>query len=92
MISGRLFSTWKNKIREIEILTKRNQLEFRPDTFGKFMQVPCGRLVVRQTLKNLNKLEEYKNILKMEKPLLERLRENCLPSKTVIYINEESSI
>lgn len=90
MISGRLFSTWENKKKEIDILTKRNQVEFRPDTFVKFIQAPCGRLVVHQVLKDLNKSSEYKTILKLQKPLLERLKDNCTPSKTVIYINEET--
>ena len=90
MISGRLFSTWGNKMKEIDILTKRNQIEFRPDTFIKFINAPCGRLVVRQTLEDLNKSSEYKAILKLQKPLLERLKDNCTPVKTVIYINEET--
>ena len=89
MISGKLFSTWENKKKEIDILTKRNEIEFRPDTFIKFLYAPCGRLVVRQTLRNLNKSGEYKNILKLRKPLLERLKDNCIPSKTIIYINED---
>ena len=90
MISGRLFSTWGNKKREIDILIKRNQVEFRPDTFEIFMQAPCGRLIVRQVLRDLNMQDKYKSLLKFQKPLLERLRNNCMPSKTVIYINEES--
>ena len=90
MISGRLFSTWDSKKREMTILIKRNQVEFRPETFEMFMQAPCGRLVVRQVLRDLNKREEYKNILKLQKPLLERIRNNCTSPKTVIYINEEA--
>jgi len=90
MISGRLFSTWENKKKEIDILTKRNQIEFRPDTFTKFIQAPCGRLVVHQVLKDLNKSSEYIKILKLQKPLFERIKDNCTPSKTVIYINEET--
>jgi hypothetical protein len=89
MISGRLFSTWKNKKKEIDILKKRNQVEFRPDTFDVFMQAPCGRLLVRQVLQDLNISNEYKTLLKSQKPLLERLRNNCTPPKTVVYINEE---
>jgi hypothetical protein len=89
MISGRLFSTWENKKREIDLLTKRNQVEFRPETFEIFMQAPCGRLVVHQVLRDLNKPDEYKSLLKLQKPLLERLRNNCTPAKTVVYINED---
>jgi hypothetical protein len=90
MTSGKLFSTWENKKKEINILIKRNLVEFRPDTFEVFMQAPCGRLIVHQVLWDLNKSNEYKFLLKLQKPLLERLRNNCSPIKTVIHINEES--
>jgi hypothetical protein len=89
-ISGRLFFTWDMKKREIDLLVKRNKNEFRPDTFEIYMQAPCGRLVVQEALKELNMRGEYKTLLKLQKPLLERLQNNCTPSKTVIFINEES--
>jgi len=89
MVSGKLFSTWEYKKREIDLLVNRNKNEFRPDTFEVFMQAPCGRLVVREALRDLNKLEEYKTLLKLQKPLLERWKNNCTPSDTVIYINGE---
>jgi len=88
--SGKLFSTWDSKKREIDLLVKRNKNGFRPDTFELYMQAPCGRLVVREALRDLNMRGEYKTLLKLQKPLLERMRENCTPAKTVIYINEES--
>jgi hypothetical protein len=89
-ISGKLFSTWNEKKREIDLLVNRNKKEFRPDTFEVFMQAPCGRLVVHEALRELNIQREYKTLLKLQKPLLERLRNNCTPSKTAIFINEES--
>jgi hypothetical protein len=89
VIAGTLFSTWESKKREIELLTTRNQNEFRPDTFTVFMQAPCGRLIVREVLRDLNKRDEYKSLLKLRKPLLKRLRDNCTPTKTVIYINKD---
>ena len=87
--AGKLFSTWDYKKREITLLVNKNKNEFRPDTFEIFMQAPCGRLVVRQALHDLNMQGKYKTLLKLQKPLLERWKENCVPSKTVIYINEE---
>jgi len=90
LISGKLFSTWDAKKREIDLLVKRNKNEFRPDTFGIYMQAPCGRLVVHEALKDLNMRGEYKTLLKLQKPLLERLRSNCTSSKTVIFINEDA--
>jgi hypothetical protein len=89
MIAGRLFSTWEDKNRKTSVLIKRNQDEFRPDTFSVFMQAPCGRLIVHQVLWDLHKQDEYKKLLKLQKPLLERLRNNCKPVKTVVYINKD---
>jgi hypothetical protein len=88
--AGKLLSLWQDKKLKIEILKKKNQNEFRPDTFAVFMQAPCGRLIVHQALWDLNKHEKYKSLLKLQKPLLERMRNNCMPVKTVIYINEEA--
>lgn len=92
MTAGKLFSAWKDKTKKIDILVKRNQYEFRPDTFDVFMQAPCGRLVVHQALRDLHKQSEYTSLLKLQKPLLERLRANCTPVKTVIYINEDVTL
>jgi hypothetical protein len=88
-IAGKLFSTWEDKKLKMDILIKRNQDEFRPDTFDVFMQAPCGRLMVHQVLRDLHKQREYKFLLKLQKPLLERLRNNYMPVKTVIYINKD---
>ena len=89
VLSGTLFSKWESKKREIEFLTARNQNGFRPDTFTVFMQAPCGRLIVREALRDLNMRDEYKSLLKLRKPLLEQLRDNSTTTKTVIYINED---
>jgi hypothetical protein len=91
LISGKLFSAWDAKKREIDLLVKRNKDEFRPDTFEVYMQAPCGRLVVREALRDLGTQGEYKTLLKLQKPLLERLRNNCTSSKAVIFINEGSA-
>jgi len=88
-MSGKLFSAWESKKREIDILVKRNQSEFRPGTFEVFMQAPCGRLIVHSALSDLGKPEEYKNLLKMKKPFFLELKQFCAPIKTVVYINEE---
>jgi len=84
-MSGKLFSTWESKKKEIEILVKRNRLEFRPDTFEVFMRAPCGRLVVRSALTELGKSNEYKNLLKMKKPFFTEIKQNCAPVRTVVY-------
>ena len=88
--AGKLFSTWSFKKREIALLVNKNKNRFRPETFKIFMQAPCGRLVVRLALQDLNMQSEYITLLKLQKPLLERWKENCAPVKTVIYINKEA--
>jgi hypothetical protein len=88
-IAGKMFLAWEDKKIKMEILRKKNLDEFRPDTFGVFMQAPCGRLIARQVLRDLHKRDEYKSLLKLRKPLAERLRGNCMPVKTVVYINED---
>ena len=90
MISGKLFSAWDSKKREMDILIKRNEIEFRPDTFEIFMQAPCGKLIVRQVLRDLNRQGDYKSLLKLQKPLLLKLKNNCTPTKTIIHINEDA--
>ena len=58
--SVKLFSSWNDKKVKCEILYKKNINEFRPDTFKVFMQAPCGRLVTKVVLKDLNQKEKYK--------------------------------
>jgi hypothetical protein len=89
MIAGKMFSLGEYKLKIVKLLIKRNQAEFRPDTFEIFMQAPCGRLIVRQTLRDLHKPWKYKSLKKLQKPFLERLQNNCRPLKTVIYISKE---
>jgi hypothetical protein len=86
--AGKMFLAWDDKKLKMNILIKRNQDVFRPDTFDVFMQAPCGRLIVHQVLRDLHRREEYKSLLKLRKPFLERLRNNYMPAKTVIYINK----
>jgi len=87
--AGTLFSAWEHKKREMALLTKKNQKKFRPDTFAVFMEAPCGRLIVRQVLRDLNMPDEYESLVKLRGPLMKRLRNNCTSTKTEIYINEE---
>jgi hypothetical protein len=89
IISGRMFLAWDDKKLKIDILIKKNQDVFRPDTFDIFMQAPCGRLIAHQVLRDLHIREEYRSLLKLRKPLFKRLRNNCVLAKTVIYINKD---
>lgn len=83
-----ILSSWSDKKRKYTVLMTRNCEEFRPDTFKEYMQAPCGRLLVRVVLKDLNKTEEYKNLYKSyHQPLWKTIKENLKPQKTVVYIN-----
>jgi len=90
-MSGNLFSAWDSKKKEIEILVKRNKAEFRPDTFETFMKAPCGRLLVRAVLCELEKPDEYKNLLKLRKPFWAEIKSACAPVKSAVYIYEENA-
>ncbi|MCL2792400.1 MAG: hypothetical protein FWD87_04845 [Spirochaetaceae bacterium] len=88
-LSGaKLLLAWEDKKIKRNILLSKNRDEFRPDTFEVFVQSPCGRLLVRSVLSELDKSSEYKKILKMKKPLWAVIKENIKPVKTTIYINE----
>ena len=86
----KLFSVWEDKKIKRQVLLGKNRDKFRPDTFEIFMQAPCGRLIVRSVLSELCKSGEYKNLLKLKKPVLIAMKENCKPVKTAVYINEDA--
>ena len=39
--------SWSEKKRKYAVLMQRNSPTLRPDTFGDFMQAPCGRLLAQ---------------------------------------------
>ncbi len=89
IVGGRLFATYHDKKRMINILLTKNRNKFQPETFKEYMQAPCGRLVVRIVLSELDKSNEYRNLLKLKKSTLTNIKENCKPIKTVVYIKDE---
>ena len=82
-----LNSKYLNTIDEITI--KKNKDEFRPETFKIFMQAPCGRLVTKSVLQDLNQKDKYKELLIYKEPFFVSVKNNFKPTKTSIYINEE---
>lgn len=66
---------------------QRNENTFRPDTFTEYMQAPCGRLLVKIVLKDLNQTDKYKILKKLKQPLIKTLKKSCKKQKTVIYTN-----
>ncbi len=87
--SVKLFSTYKDKLIKCDILLKKNKDEFRPETFKIFMQAPCGRLVTKSVLQDLNQKDKYKELLIYKEPFFVSVKNNFKPTKSSIYINEE---
>lgn len=87
----RIFRSWKDKKRKYRLLMERNSTEFRPETFSEYIQAPCGRLLVKIVLKDMNESGRYGSLLKMKKPFKENLKAGCRPVKTTVYIREEKS-
>ncbi|MBR4115250.1 MAG: hypothetical protein IKK40_04495 [Bacteroidales bacterium] len=68
---------------------QRNSVEFRSDTFNEYMQAPCGRLLSKIVLHDLNQYEKYADLKRLRKPFGQLLREGCTPTKTTIYIHKD---
>ena len=85
----KIFASWKSKKRKYAILMERNEKELRPDTFKDYIQAPCGRLLVKIVLKDLNQENRYKDLLTMKQPLIQNCKESCTPKITTVYINEQ---
>lgn len=83
----KIFLSWEDKKRKYNLLIQRNTNAIRHDTFGEFMQAPCGRLLVKLVLKDLNLSTEYLQLQHLRKPLYKTIKENCQPQRHTIYIN-----
>ena len=57
-----IHSTYGEKCRIYELLSRRNRKSLRVDTFADFMSVPCHRLVVRMVLRHGGYACAYKTI------------------------------
>lgn len=82
-----ILKTWNDKKRKYQILITKNEKNFYPESFKEYMQAPCGRLLVRIVLKDLNKLDQYKDLNKYRGSFLsqiKQIRKGCMRSKTVI--------
>ena len=82
-----ILKTWNDKKRKYHILITKNEKHFYPESFKEYMQAPCGRLLVKIVLKDLNKLDQYKNLNKYRVSFLsqiKQIRKGCSQSKTII--------
>lgn len=80
-----ILSSWDDKKRKYAVLMQRNSPILRPDTFKEFMSAPCGRLLARIVLKDLNQKNQYK-LLKQYKPSLASQIRNCRKTQTTKII------
>ena len=70
----------------------KNKDSFRPDSFKVFMQAPCGRLLVKAVLKDLNLLQKdsdllqkYKELLQYKPALSTYIKKSCTREETKVY-------
>lgn len=68
---------------------QKNHDGFSTESFKIYMKAPCGRLLVKTVLNDMNLKEKYKELLIYREPLLASLKNNWTPIETKIYINEE---
>lgn len=81
----KIFKTFKAKKKRYAKLMDINSTKLNPDSFYEYMQAPCGRLLVKVVLTDLEKKEAYRELKKLKAPLKQRLHDACIPKKTVIY-------
>ena len=90
----RIFRQWPQKRRSYYLLMRQNRKEFRPETFKKHMKAPCGRILVKTVLSDLDENQRYKELKKRYSiPLSHYLRRTTVsikPQSTIIRINGEA--
>ena len=87
----KLFSAWQDKKIKYKILMERNKNEFHPETFKIFMQAPCGVLLTKVVLKDLNLKERYSEVKIYKKSFFGLIKDGCInkTQETKIYINKD---
>ena len=92
--SIRIFRQWPQKKRSYYILIRQNRKEFRPETFKRHMEAPCGRMLVRTVLSDLGENHRYKELKRRySKPLSHYMRRTTVsikPQRAIIRINGEA--
>lgn len=84
-----IFRSWGDKQRKYSLLMQRNAAGLRPDTFTEFMQAPCGRLLVKVVLEDLDMQDRYSELQYLRQSFWHNLKSGCKSKKTVIYYPEE---
>lgn len=86
--STEIFKSWNDKKRKYHVLIERNAETIRHDTFSEYMKAPCGRLLVKIVLKDLDKQNEYKSLKKYKEPFIKKLAKAHKPKKSIVYMRE----
>ncbi len=55
------------------------------------MQAPCGRLLTRVVLYDLGRLSAYKDLKKLKRPFIERVKKGCTGQETIVTIYEQDT-
>lgn len=79
----RILNAWESKMREYNILMQRNAKNFTPSSFAKYMEAPCGRLLVRVVLKDLGCSKRYKELKVYKKSIWHFLSTDMCSKKSV---------
>ena len=89
-ISIKIFRNWGRKKRSYAVLMERNRDGIREETFKEYMSAPCGRLLVKIVLSDLNERQQYKKICKTYSitfsNFIKAVKESWKPKRTVVYI------
>ena len=57
--SGVILSSWKSKKRSYKILIEKNKKGFCEESFHEYMEAPCGRLLTKLVLRDLEMEDKY---------------------------------
>ncbi|MEE1001333.1 MAG: hypothetical protein U0L37_05195 [Bacteroidales bacterium] len=87
-----IFSSWEDKKRKYHILIERNSKEFREDTFSEYMEAPCGRLLTKTVLKDLNQSDKYRILKINQKSYFAQLEKTCRRTKVKVYTSKDYEI
>lgn len=82
-----IFNTWGDKKRKYAVLVVRNGNGIRPETFGEYLDAPCGRLLVRIVLRDLGEERRYREIRKTRKGFWRLDRNACRGQRVVVRVN-----
>lgn len=84
-----IFSSWKSKKRSYKILIEKNKKSFHPESFRDYMEAPCGRLLTKLVLNDLNMCENYKTLKQSYPIAFFRDISNCKRFSTEVHFNEK---